>query len=134
MCWCFPLSSIALHKRQVVCIPSGKRGRRGSERRRRGPGRGPGAQKLMCAGYLGVAYHETSSLSNHVEKMASCVLMCCASLCRTEKARIYMLELAWRRLARRPMHSSSMLEDFVVVLMLASLFITLEIHHVICSS
>ena len=42
-------------------------------------------------------YHETSSLSIHVEKMASCVLMCCASMCRTGDAQIYMLELAWRR-------------------------------------
>ena len=40
-----------------------------------------------------------SSLSIHVEKMASCVFMCCASLCGTGDAPIYMLELAWCRLA-----------------------------------
>ena len=60
--------------------------------------------------------------------MASCVLTCCASLCRTGDARIYMLELAWRRLAWKPMHSSSRLEDFFFVLTLAFLFITLDMH------
>ena len=38
--------------------------------------------------------------------------MCCDYLYRSADARIYMLELVWRRLARRPMQSSSMLEDF----------------------
>ena len=35
----------------------------------------------------------------HVEKMSSCVLMCCVVLCRTGDAQIHMLELAWRCLA-----------------------------------
>ena len=59
-------------------------------------------------------YHETSSLSNHVQTMASWVLMCCASLYRTGDARVYILELAWRRLARKTNVSSIYVGGFFV--------------------
>ena len=112
-CWCFPISFIALHKRQVICIPSGNGGRRGSECR--GGKLGSGVQELnhSCAHAIWASlYHETSSLTIHVETMRSCVLMCAASLCRTGDAQIYLLELAWRRLAWIPMQCSSISEYF----------------------
>ena len=113
VCQCFPRSSIALHKRQVICIPSGKGGRRGSECR--GGKLGSGVQELnhSCAHAIWASlYHETSSLTIHVETMRSCVLMCAPSLCRTGDAQIYLLELAWRRLAWIPMQCSSISESF----------------------
>ena len=47
---------------------------------------------------------------------------------------MYMLELARRRLARKPMYFSSMLFFVFLALTLATPFITLKMHYVICSS
>ena len=56
-------------------------------------------------------------------------------LYRNGDARMYMLELARHRLARKPMFFSSMLLFFMCfALTLATPFITLKMHCVICSS
>ncbi len=74
---------------------------------------GTRTEPCMNASDLGIAPPWHKVTVHLFWKMRSCVLMCMASLCRTEiVAQIYLLELTWRGLARLSMQCSSMSELF----------------------